>query len=107
MVVNGKTYPLEAGKRFFFTGDFPDGVNSFSIRGIDPSEKLDPLDMRAFPVGITFMETGVSGDVLKAKPLSKRPSALTSSWGVGLLIALTLGGALIAGLVWWRKSGAG
>src|SRR5258708_2887184 len=48
LVVGNRTFPLEAGKRFFFITEFPEGVDSFTIRGINPSEKLDPANPNAF-----------------------------------------------------------
>ena len=58
LVVGKQTFPLEAGKRFFFTNDFPNGINAFTVRGIDVSEKLDPTNLAAFITGITLMKEG-------------------------------------------------
>jgi hypothetical protein len=56
LFVGGKTFPLEAGKPFFFTTEFPEGVDKFTIRGINESEKLDPTNPLAFPTGISWMD---------------------------------------------------
>src|SRR5262249_22653905 len=59
LVVGDKTFPLEAGKRFWFTEQgYPTGVPAFTIRGIDLSEQLDATNMAAFMTGITFIQEG-------------------------------------------------
>jgi hypothetical protein len=103
LVVGDKTYTVEAGKRFFFRIDSPDGVDAFTIRGINPSEGLDANNMGAFPTGISFMQEGVTPDV-KMFPIVKKPSLLTSGWVLGSLAALALGGVFFAGFVWWRRN---
>jgi uncharacterized protein (TIGR03066 family) len=40
LVFADKTFPLVAGKRFFFTEMVPEGVSTFTIRGIEESEHL-------------------------------------------------------------------
>lgn len=73
LVVGDKTFPLEAGKPFYFTNQFPDGVDFFIIRGINPSEKLDPKDVRAFPTGISWMD--VKPHEITMTPITKPSSA--------------------------------
>lgn len=58
LIVNGLTYQLVAGTAFDFTALNPAGVSSFSIRGIDTAELLDPLDQTAFVTGVSFVSTG-------------------------------------------------
>jgi hypothetical protein len=103
LVVGERTFPLQAGKPFFFTGEYSDGVGAFMIRGINVSERLDPKNDRAFPVGISFMQQGITGDQVKMVPIVKKPSWLTSGWVLGPVAALTLGAAFTGGIVWWRR----
>ena len=79
LVVGERTFPLEVGKRFFFTSVFPEGVPAFTIRGIDESEGLvyelgeierarkprpeadHPVGIHhrgSFPTGPSFMKEG-------------------------------------------------
>jgi hypothetical protein len=100
LVVRDKTYRLEAGKRFFFKQDFPDGVDAFTIRGINLSERLDPNNKMAFPTAITFMQDGVA-PILEMNPIAKKSSVLTSPWlWATIATLLLLGGALF---VVWRR----
>ncbi len=55
LVVNGRTFPLEAGKPFDFTQVWPEGVAAFTIRGIQARENLDPANPTAFVTGVKFM----------------------------------------------------
>lgn len=72
LVVGGKTFPLEAGKTFWFPNEgFKDGVDAFIIRGINPSEKLDPEDNMAFPTGISWMQAGAHE--ITMAPILQRP----------------------------------
>jgi hypothetical protein len=50
-----QTMSLAAGEQLDFTVSAPEGVSSFTIRGIDPEEGLDPEDPFAFVTGVTFM----------------------------------------------------
>lgn len=43
---------------FDFTSLFSEGVNAFSIRGIEVDAGLDPEDPLAFVTGLTFVDTG-------------------------------------------------
>jgi hypothetical protein len=104
LIVEDKTYPLEAGKRFVFTTDFPNGVPTFSIRGISPSEHLDSRNLNAFPAQLTFMYEGAPGSV-KMTPIT-RPSVFSSGWLQGGLAVLVIGGLCVAGFVWWKKQNA-
>jgi hypothetical protein len=56
LVVGEESFVLEAGEQFDLTQVDPLGVATFSIRGIDPGEDLDPEDPMAFVTGATFME---------------------------------------------------
>lgn len=106
LVIDDQTFPLQAGRRFFFrtAGGFTDGVNAFTIRGINESEQLDPRNNQAFPTGISWIEEGVTPDVVM-KPIVKRRSGLSTGWVViASLAVLALGGAVVAGLVWRRKN---
>jgi hypothetical protein len=104
LVVEGKTYPLDAGKRFFFTSDFPNGVNAFSIRGISLSEQLDSKNLNAFMIQPTFMFDGPAGSV-KMVPITRK-SWLSSGWVSGGLAVLVVGGLCFAGFLWWKKQNA-
>src|SRR5271170_662527 len=55
LFVENQTFKIEAGKPFWFTNQFPEGVDAFIIRGINPSEQLDPNNNLAFPTGISWM----------------------------------------------------
>jgi hypothetical protein len=101
----GKTFPLEAGKRFFFKAEFPDGVDTFTIRGINESEQLDPKNMEAFPVGINFMQPGVPVD-LKLKVIAKEPTGVSTRWVVGSVAAFSLSGVFLVGMLVWRRMSA-
>jgi hypothetical protein len=50
-----QTMSLAAGEQLDFTVSAPEGVSSFTIRGIDPEEGLDPEDPFAFVTGVMFM----------------------------------------------------
>jgi len=107
LVVGDKTFPLEAGKKFSFAkdGDFPDGVNAFSIRGIDLSEKLDAANMGAFPTGLSFVEEGTPQ--VKMVPIVKQERAgLSTGWyvagSVTGLSVLALGVCFVT--FFWRRS---
>jgi hypothetical protein len=108
LVVDDQTFPLQAGRRFFFRGaGFPDGVSAFTVRGIKESEQLDPTNNFAFPTGISWIEDGVTPDVVM-RPMVKKRSALASGWLLyGSVAGLALGGAFVAGLVWRRKTADG
>ncbi|MDX1963475.1 MAG: hypothetical protein SFX18_10000 [Pirellulales bacterium] len=68
-------FTLTAGVEFDFTSFVPDGISEFSIRGIDPSEMLDPTNPTAFVTGVTFMEAGITEVVMT--PISvPEPSSL-------------------------------
>jgi hypothetical protein len=56
-----QTVALMAGEQFDLTSVVTGGVASFTIRGIDPGEGLDPADPFAFVTGLTF--TGPDPDV--------------------------------------------
>jgi uncharacterized protein (TIGR03066 family) len=71
LVVENQTFKLEAGKPFWINKEFPDGVAAFTIRGINPSEKLDPTDRLAFPTGISWMD-GLGQHKLEMNPLVRR-----------------------------------
>lgn len=95
LVVGDKTFPLEAGKRFFFTtAGFPSGVSDFVIRGIDESEGLvyEPGEIErsrgarpttdvplghhhrgSFPTGVTSL-TGARPDVKMVPILKQYPT---------------------------------
>ena len=104
LVVGGRKFPLQSGKRFWFTSEFPAGVDAFTIRGINASEQLDlKTNPRAFPTAISWVEQGVIPKVVM-QPIQYRPSLLLSGWlWLGVLTALALGGA---GLFWWWKKQA-
>jgi prepilin-type N-terminal cleavage/methylation domain-containing protein len=106
LVVGAQTFPLEAGKRFYFTTAFPEGVNAFTIRGIDVSEKLDASNMAAFVTGVTFMKEGPAD--VKMLPIVKRSSWWLTGWGLGgsLLSLLLLVGMFFTGLAWRRSNEA-
>ncbi|OAI47271.1 hypothetical protein AYO44_09830 [Planctomycetaceae bacterium SCGC AG-212-F19] len=107
LVVENQTFPLQAGRRFFFrsAGGFPEGVDAFTIRGINESEQLDARNNFAFPTGISWIEEGVTPEVVMKPIIAKRRSLLSSSWVLfGTLAVLALGGAFVAGLVWRRKN---
>jgi hypothetical protein len=52
---NGVSAELTAGMIFSFTDQFPAGVDSFKITGINVSEQLDPTNAGAFVAGLTFL----------------------------------------------------
>ncbi len=54
---HGVSVPLLAGITFDLRTVAPDGVPSFVISGIDPSENLDPANPRAFVTGVTWVGT--------------------------------------------------
>ena len=60
LIFEGNTVALAAGTAFDFTTVVPDGVSSFSIRGIDTGEGLDPNDPGAFVTGLTFLGEGAT-----------------------------------------------
>ncbi len=107
LLVQGRTFPLEAGKPFFFTtAGFADGVDAFTIRGIHASERLDANNPNAFPTGLSFMKEGQTGAQVTMDPIRYKPSILTSPWVLGSLAALLVGGLCCAGFVWWKKQNA-
>ncbi len=71
LVVQGKSFTLEAGKPFIFTSQFPDGVDAFTIRGINASERLDANNPNAFPIGLSFMKENVLGAEVRMDPITK------------------------------------
>jgi hypothetical protein len=105
LVVNGKTFPLEAGKRFFFTSEFPNGVDAFTIKGIDVAEQLDASNMNAFVTGISFMKEGVPGTAVSMTPIVKRSFWTSTGFVIfgSMSAALALAGAFVAGLAYRRK----
>jgi prepilin-type N-terminal cleavage/methylation domain-containing protein len=105
LMVEGKKFEVQSEKPFWFTtSGFPDGVESFIIRGINPSEQLDVNNNLAFPVGISWMTGGPHE--LKLTAIPYKPPWWKSSlmmW-IGILTAVAVGGG---GLFWWwRKSQA-
>jgi uncharacterized protein (TIGR03066 family) len=94
LVVGDKSFALEAGKRFFFTSVFPEGVGGFTIRGINESEKLvyEPGEIErtrtarpftnrplghhhrgSFPTGMSFVKEG-KADVKMVPILKQYPT---------------------------------
>ncbi len=55
VIANGAHSTVLAGQQFFFPQG---GVAAFSVRGIDMSAGLDPLNVQAFVTGLTFVESG-------------------------------------------------
>jgi len=103
LVVEEKTYPLEAGKRFFFKQDFPEGVDKFTVKGINPAEQLAATNINAFPTGISFMKEGTTGESINMKPIMYRP-AFRSGWVLGTVGVV--GVVCIGGFWWLRKQPA-
>jgi hypothetical protein len=58
LLVAGRSFSLIAGTEFDFTTIAAGGVGSFSIRGIDPGEHLDPTNPAAFVTGLKFAGAG-------------------------------------------------
>jgi hypothetical protein len=59
MIVNGYAFSLPAGKRFDFTQTgFPEGVNAFTVIGIDPGAALSLSNTHAFVTGVSFVSGG-------------------------------------------------
>lgn len=105
LVVGGKTFPLEAGKRFFFKEEFPEGVKAFTIRGINPSEQLEAGNLNAFGATMTFANEGFTPPV-KMIPIRHKSSSLLSGLVIGSLVVLAVGGLCVAGFLWWKKQNA-
>jgi len=107
LVVENEMFPLQAGRRFFFRGaGFADGVDAFTVRGINEAEQLDPANSFAFPTGISWIEDGVTPDVVMT-PIVKKRSVLSSGWLLyGTLTGLALGGALAAFVIWRKHAEA-
>ena len=61
LLVNGQSFPLEVGVPFDFTTVSEDGVGTFTIRGIDVSEQVDPNNQTAFVTGLNFMSGAAGG----------------------------------------------
>lgn len=55
---DNKSFPIEAGKAFFFTSHVAGGVAQFRVTGIDPAEGLDPGNGAAFVTTLTFVDNG-------------------------------------------------
>jgi hypothetical protein len=107
LVVGDKTFTLEAGKRFWFAkdGGFPDGVPTFTIRGINLVEHLDPTNMNAFVTGLTWME-GNGANQTTMRPIVKtEPAGLPAAWRVGLIgtCVLLLGTCVVSGWFLLRR----
>jgi len=59
LLVQGRSFPLTAGKRFDFTANgFARGVSSFAVEGISPSAALSPSNTTAFVTEVTFVSSG-------------------------------------------------
>jgi len=59
LLVQGRAFPLTAGKRFDFTANgFARGVSSFAVEGISPSAALSPSNTTAFVTEVTFVSSG-------------------------------------------------
>lgn len=84
----GKSFPLKAGKAFFFTAHAPAGVQRFRITGIDPAEEIDPSQPGAFVTTLTFVDNGSAAYDFTMVPISADTSPLAS---------FTLKRSLIAG----------
>ncbi len=84
LIVGEASFPLEAGEQFDLTQIDPLGVATFSIRGIDPGEELDPEDPMAFVTGATFMEEREANVTMTAVVPEPGATAL----GVAMLGAL-------------------
>jgi len=89
----GQTHTLVVGVPFDFTAHVANGVDEFSLLGLDPALPVDPSAPAPFTTGFTFAEEGV---VELAHAAIPEPSTL---------INLSLLGALgmAAGWYRWRK----
>lgn len=96
LVIAGKTFPLESGKRFFVTtAGFPNGVTEFIIQGIDESEGLvyEPGEIErsrgarptterplghhhrgSFPTGVTAVKEGARPAPVMVPILKRTPT---------------------------------
>jgi len=87
LLVGEASFPLAAGEQFDLTQVDPLGVETFSIRDIDPGEELDPEDPMAFVTGITFMEERAANVTMTA--VVPEPGALaTAMAALGAIAAL-------------------
>jgi len=84
----GKSFPIKAGKVFFFTAHAPAGVQRFRITGIDPAEAVDPSEPGAFVTTLTFVDDGSAAYDFTMVPISADTSPLAT---------FTLKRSLIAG----------
>jgi prepilin-type N-terminal cleavage/methylation domain-containing protein len=101
LVVGDKTFPLEAGKRFWFTEQgYPTGVPAFTIRGIDLSEQLDATNMAAFMTGITFIQEG--NPRVRMVPIVKK-SASPWTLAFSAIGVLLLGTCCVSGWTLMRR----
>jgi hypothetical protein len=104
LVVQNQKFTLEAGKPFWFHDQFPGGVDTFVIKGISPSELLDPDNKLAFPTGISWMDQ--KSHEIEMVPILYKPPWWRSPllmW-IGIVCAVALGGGGL--FLWWRKSQA-
>jgi hypothetical protein len=65
---DGHSVPLLAGTAYDFSALEPGGVTAFSIRGIDPSEMLDPTNPLAFVTGLIFTDAGIANVTMTPVP---------------------------------------
>lgn len=87
LLFGGYTIPLLAGDTYDFTTLISDGVREFTIRGIDPSEMLDPTNPVAFVTGLAFMESGLTDVTMTAiSSVPEFPSSLLAMIPMGLFL---------------------
>lgn len=84
LIVGAASVPLAAGEQVDLTQFDPLGVATFSIRGIDPGEELDPEDPMAFVTGVTFMEERAGNVTMTA--VVPEPGAAAA--GAAMVLAL-------------------